>query len=141
MTITGRWPQAGDPCVDLKSAATKRDADRVGEPMTVKTITQTLIITNTGAKYHRSTLTPINEGVHSARHLVSPSDPRVLCVRGQQLLADLSRMVDNLTKVDRVDPMDYVGAFATVISEAARARTEFISLSAAASRAEQESDR
>lgn len=128
------WPQAGDACVDLRSAARSWDRDAIGGETTVKTVTQTLVITATGAKYHRSTLTPVNEGPHSARHLVRPTDDRVLCVRGRLMLADIASRVENLANLHHKDPAEYISAFAQVIAEGAEARKDFLALTRAASK-------
>jgi hypothetical protein len=141
MAYANQWPQVGDPCIDLRVASRPWQFDSVSSETTVKAITQTLVITSTGDRYHRSTMTPVSEGSGSARRLVHPSDPRVLCARGHVALVALARQIDNMASVHRTDPFDYAGAFAQVISSAAMARTDFIALTSAASRAEQESRR
>lgn len=141
MTVVNRWPQVGDDAVEFRAAGRSWENDGIGTPTRVKTITQTLVITADGARYNRAGLFPVSEGRQSARQLVPTSDPRVLCAQGRAHLRDLARQVNNLADIERKDPMDIVGAFAQVVSAAAAARTEYIALTSAASKAEQESPR
>lgn len=141
MTVTGWWPQVGDDAVEFRAAARTWDTDSIGTPTRIKSITQTLVITADGAKYNRDGLFPVSEGRQSARRLVPAGDPRVLCVQGRAKLREVARQVQNLADLERKDPMDIVGAFAQIVSAAAAARTEYIALTTAASRAEQESPR
>lgn len=132
------WPRKGDSCVDLRVAARSWDSDSIGPEMTVHAVTTTVVITNTGAKYHRAGLTPINEGPQSARRLVSSTDPRVLCIRGRRLMADLANRVENLSRMTRTDPADVIGDFSKIITAVAEARGEYIALTSAATQREQE---
>jgi hypothetical protein len=141
MTLANRWPQRGDAAVEFRAAGRTWEADSIGTPTTIKTITTTLVITSDGARYNRDGLFPVSEGRQSARRLVPPADERVLCVQGRARLRELARQVANLADLERKDPMDIVAAFAQIIAATGQARSEFISLTAAASKAEQESDR
>jgi hypothetical protein len=136
-----RWPQVGDEAVEFRAGARSWEQDSAGSVVRVKTITSTLVITSDGGKYNRDGLFPINEGRQSARRLVPAVDERVLCVRGRRQLGEVARQVENLSRIERKDPMEIVAAFAQIISTAADARREFISLTSAASKAEQESER
>ncbi len=141
MTVTHRWPEKGDPAIELRAAGRTWETDTIGALTTIRTVTQTMVITADGGRYNRDGLFPVSEGRQSARKLVPPSDPRVLCVQGQRSLAELARQVENLARLERKDPMDVVAAYARIITETAAARNAFIALTTAASRAEQESER
>lgn len=141
MTTADRWPQLGDEATEFRAGARSWEQDSVGPTVRIRQITQTLIITSDGGRYNREGLFPLNEGRQSARRLVPATDDRVLCVLGRRSLAEVARQVENLSRLERKDPMEIVAAFAQIISAAADARRDFISLTAAASRAEQESGR
>lgn len=140
MTVPGRWPQPGDHAVEFRAAGRTWESDSIGQTTHVKTITQTLVITADGARYNRDGLFPVSEGRQSARRLVPPADVRVLCVQGRNRLRELAQHVGNLADLERKDPMDILAAFAQIIRATGAARSEFISLTTAASKAERERD-
>src|ERR1041384_2351976 len=149
MTLANRWPQRGDAAVEFRAAGRTWEADSIGTPTTIKTITTTLVITSAGARstpaggpgYKREACSRVGEGGQPPRRLVPPADERVLCVQGRARMRELARQVANLADLERKDPMDIVAAFAQIIAATGQARSEFISLTAAASKAEQERDR
>lgn len=126
-------PKEGDPAAELLSTARPYDSDRVGEPVTVHRVTQTLVITSDGEKYSRNHLTPVSEGRYSNRQLVRANDDRVLCVRGRTLLAGVARVARNLADLDRRDPADITAALAQLVVTADDARRKYAALLAEAS--------
>lgn len=121
-----RWePREGEAVVDLRSTGRMHEPDRCGEVVTVKRVTDTLVITSDGEKYNRRHLTPHSEGRYSPRRLVSARDDRVLCVRGRKLLAEVARVAANLAAIDRRDPADIAGALAALTRQADEARRAY----------------
>lgn len=123
-------PRRGDLCVDLRSSGNSWDPDRCGEEVTVKTVTETLVITSDGERYSRAHLTPISEGRYSSRKLVPAGDDRVLCVRGRTALRQVAQLANNLVGIDHKDPMAYVGALAEISRAAVEARADFLKTTA-----------
>ncbi len=140
--MAGQWePQVGDLAVDLHRTGKVYDADRIGQTVTVKRVTETLVITSDGERYNRRHLVPVGHDRYAARKLVPANDDRVLCVRGRTHVAELARVVDNLARIDRKDPADHLAALAQIGAAAREAYAAFARELAEASRTEQASER
>jgi hypothetical protein len=134
-------PQVGDDAIELRHSGKVHEADRVSVPVTVQRVTATMVVTSDGERYSRATLKPISEGRYSARTLVPVTDDRVLCVRGREALAELARLTDNLARLDRANPIDFMGAFAQIQGAAEAARKAHVKAMLNATRAAQEAKR
>jgi hypothetical protein len=134
MSRSASWsPQVGAECVDLRSGGPTR-AGMCGEVVTVKTVTDTIVVTSDGERYSRVHLAPISEGRHSDRRLVPAHDDRVLCVHGRRMLRDVAQLAANLSAIDRRDPADIVAALAQIATAATGARGRLLGLMQSASR-------
>lgn len=139
--MASNWPQVGDDAIELRHAHGSATHDRIGVPVTIKKITQTMVVTSNGERYNRDTLKPISEGRYSARTLVQPHDDRVLCVRGRESLEGLARLTSNLAKLEHTAPAEIFAALAQVVANASRDLNWFREQMRDASRAEQVSNR
>jgi hypothetical protein len=138
---TAGWPQVGDLAVDYQASANAIVPPRLGDTVTVREVTDTIIATNDGRKYDRRWLTPLNEGRYSARQLLPATDPRVLTTRGRMHLIKMDHLVANLAMIDHRTPESVIAALAQIITTAHESRVALIALMAEASRTEQESNR
>jgi hypothetical protein len=136
-----RWPQLGDSGVDFFAAQQSYQRDRVGSVVTVRTVSETLIITSDGERYNRAGLFPAAQGKYSGRRLVPAGDPRVLAARGRDQLIEVARVVSNLAQIDHRTPEDVVAALARAQVVAHDAWKVVGAMMSAASKAEQESNR
>jgi hypothetical protein len=121
-------PQVGDDAIELRHSHGSTSHDRIGEPVKVHRITDTIVVTSDGERYGRAWLAPLSEGPYSSRRLVQPHDDRVLCVKGREVLAVLARTTDNLAKVERTDPADVFAALSQVAATASRAVASYRAL-------------
>lgn len=138
---SANFPQIGDVAVDLRHSGKVGSQDRCGETVTVKRITQTMVITSNGEKYNRERLHPIHEGQYSDRELVPANDPRVLIIKGRQHLTTLADVARNLAEYDHRTPDDIVTALTQLVRAAMDSRTAVLGLIGEASRSEQASNR
>jgi hypothetical protein len=140
MTAEREWPQKGDSAVDLRTnGRAGGPPDRVSADLTVERVTATLVITSDGERYNRERLHPVSEGRYSDRELTRPTDPRVLAIRARLLLAGVAQRAERLNALEHKDAVEVMGALATIIREADRARQEVATLLADASAVERAS--
>jgi hypothetical protein len=139
MTTGNRWPQVGDLAVDIEAATASRD--RIGDVVTIKSVTPVAVLTSEGKGYNRDNLTPLGQGPYSARRLVPVTSDRVLVVRAREHLDVMASIANNLAIIDHRTPESVVAALAQIMTTANESRVALIALMAEASRAEQESNR
>jgi hypothetical protein len=140
--VSAVWlPQVGDDVVDLRQGSKAWDNDRAGSVVQVKTVTTSLVLTSDGEKYRAGGLYPIGEGLYSSRRLVAANDPRVLCIRGRDMIAEIARLADNLSKLDRKDPAEVSAALAQLAAKSGTVYQQFGRMMADASRQEREGGR
>lgn len=112
-----KWdPQKGDPCVEVWDRSFA--GPTIAATTTVHQLTQTLVVTADGEKYNRQGLYPIRGGRYSDKQLRSAHDPKVLAIRARDHLREVARYADNLAKLDRRTPEDYMAALAQIIVKA-----------------------
>lgn len=136
------WIQRGEPVVEL----TTRPAGgrlRVSTLTYISQLTNNLVVTADGARYHRQEMTRLAGpgGMMRGSRLTSAYDPLVIVARAQEHVAALAVIAENLSRLDRTEPADVVGDLANLIRSAQDSRRAVIELMTAASRAEQESPR
>jgi hypothetical protein len=122
--MAGWTPQAGDPCVELMLGA-RGLPDVAHEETAVLRITETMVITRSGARYHLDTLAPVSEGPRSAHVLTVPWDERVLCARGRATIARLAQTSANLRDLDRRGHQHVIDHMTDIIEQATSARSAY----------------
>lgn len=110
--MTTWTPQVGDLAVDLRVGTFARD--RVGETVTVETVTPTLVVTSNGYRYSRQTLRPVVQPT-SARELASVTDVRVLTARAREHLSGVATTAINLSTIGHRRPDEVLVALEQII--------------------------